>query len=220
VTAAQTAFEKGDKSKEKDPAGAKAAYLRAMGYYDRAAAAADKPADKHDMRLNQAIAAQNAGDDLDEAKVLFALIQTSPKERDLHAMLRGAYDRMGSKKKSGDEVWVVLGLNDPATAVTDVPGYTAKVTKASDAGKVLAANGPPQEIKQFKADQSTIDLWYYWDKKQTYAFSTGRQVGMADFGQFGPESGDKGAEAANAGGAKAPVKATPKPAPKAPVKKG
>jgi hypothetical protein len=221
VTGAQTAFEKGDKTKAADAAGSKAAYLRAMGYYGKAADNATTPQDKHDMRINQAIAAQNAGDDLDEAKIVFAQLQDSPKEKDLHLMLRGAYDRMGNKKKSGDEVWVILGLNDGATAVSDVPGYTAKVVKSSDAGKTLAAMGPPDEIKQFKAEQSTIDVWYYWGKKQTFAFSAGRQVGTANFGDFGPATAGGGAAASPAPGAtKATGKPAPKAAPKTAVKKG
>jgi hypothetical protein len=142
-------------------------------------------------------------------------------------MLRGAYDRLGSKKKSGDEVWVILGLNDQATSVADVAAFTGKLPRSSEAAKVLAAQGPPEEIKQFKAEQSTIDLWFYWTKKQTFAFSGGRQVGSANFGEFGPETFDK-AEAANVGATKgarpaakpAAKPAGAKPAPKPPVKKG
>jgi tetratricopeptide (TPR) repeat protein len=220
VLAAQTAFDQGDKTKDKDPAGGKAAYARAAGYYGHAADNGPAAQDKHDMRFNEAVAFQNAGDDLNEAKVLFALVQDAPKDKSMHAMLRGAYDRLGSKKKADDEVWVILGLNDNAVPVADVPGYVAKVAKVSDAGKTLAANGSPEDVKQFKTEQSTIDIWYYWTKKQAFAFSTGRLVGSANFGEFGPETSGGGGGPAPVGGAgpaKAPTKA---PAPKAPVKKG
>jgi hypothetical protein len=223
VLAAQTSYEQGDKLKEKDPAGSKAAYARAAGYYGHAFENATLPADKHDMRFNKAVALQNAGDNLGEAKILFAMVQDTPKDKSLHGMLRGAYDRMGSKKKTDDEVWVILGLNDTATPVADVTGYVAKVVKASDAGKTLAAQGPPEEVKQFKTDQSVIDIWYYWTKKLVFAFSTGRQVGAANFGEFGPETVNAPPAPAGGGaaGGAAPAKApAPKPAPKAPVKKG
>jgi tetratricopeptide (TPR) repeat protein len=188
VQAAQTAFEQGEKLDEKKDAGAKAAFARAQGYYGRAATAAADAGAKKDMTYNQAIAAQRAGADLDAAKLVWGLVQDNPKDKALHGMLRSAYDRMGSKKKADDEVWVILGLNDTATPVTDVPGYLAKVVKTSDAGKVLTAQGAPEDVRQFKSGETQIDLWYYWNKKQVFAFAGGRQVGTANWGEFGPEA--------------------------------
>jgi tetratricopeptide (TPR) repeat protein len=185
VRAAQTAFEQGDKLDEKKDPAAKAVYARAQGYYGRAAAAAPDAQNKKDMTYNQAIAAQKAGADAESAKLVFALVQDNPKDKALHGLLRSAFDRIGNKKKADDEVWVILGLNDNATAVADIPGYLTKVAKTSDAGKTLAANGPPEEVKQFKSGDTQIDIWYYWPKKLTYAFAGGRQVGTANFGDFG-----------------------------------
>ena len=185
VRAAQTAFEQGDKLDEKKDPAAKVAYARAQGYYGRAAAAAPDAQNKRDMTYNQAIAAQKAGADAESAKIVFALVQDNPKDKALHGLLRSAFDRMGNKKKADDEVWVILGLNDNATPVADLPGYLAKIAKTSDAGKTLAANGPPDEVRQFKSEQTQIDVWYYWPKKLTYAFAGGRQVGTANFGDFG-----------------------------------
>ncbi|MEP7028517.1 MAG: tetratricopeptide repeat protein, partial [Candidatus Eisenbacteria bacterium] len=189
VRAAQASFEQAQKLDEKKDPAAKAAYARAQDYYGRAAKAAPDAQNKHDMSYNQAVAAQNTGDDLMGAKLVFGLLQEDPKDKALHGMLRGFYDRLGSKKKSDDEVWVVLGLNDTATPVADVAAYTAKVSKASDAGKTLAAQGAPEEVKQFKTGDTVIDLWYYWGKKLCFAFSAGRQLGSANFGEFGPEGG-------------------------------
>ena len=188
VQAAQTSFELGDTLEARKDAGAKAAYARAQGYYGRAAAAAADAGGKKDMTYNQAIAAQKAGADLESAKLVWGLVQDNPKDRALQGMLRSSYDRMGSKKKADDQVWVVLGLNDTATPVTDLAGYTAKVAKTSDAGKTLTAQGNPEEVKQFKSGETQIDLWYYWNKKQVFAFSAGRQVGTANWGEFGPET--------------------------------
>jgi tetratricopeptide (TPR) repeat protein len=187
VLAAQTSFEQAQKLEEKKDPGAKAAYSRAQGYYGRAAAVAPDAANKRDMSYNQAVAAQNTGDELMGAKLTFGLVQDNPKDKALHGMLRGFYDRLGSKKKADDEVWVILGLNDNATAVTDIAAYTAKVVKTTEAGKTLASQGPPEEVKQFKSGETQIDLWYYWSKKLCFAFTGGRQVGSANFGEFGPE---------------------------------
>jgi len=188
VQAAQTSFEYGEKLEEKKDPGAKAAYARAQGYYGRAAAAGADAGAKKDMTYNQAIAAQKAGADVESAKLVWGLVQDNPKDKALQGMLRSSYDRMGSKKKADDQVWVVLGLNDTATPVTDVPGYTAKVVKTSDAGKTLTAQGNPEEVRQFKSGETQIDLWYYWNKKQVFAFAGGRQVGSANWGEFGPET--------------------------------
>ena len=188
VQAAQTSFEYADTLEAKKDPGAKAMYGRAQGYYGRAASSAADAGAKRDMTYNQAIAAQRAGDDLGAAKIVWGLVQDNPKDKTLHSMLRGAYDRMGSKKKADDEVWVILGLNETATPVADVPGYTAKVAKTSDAGKTLTAQGAPEEVRQFKSGETQIDLWYYWNKKQVFAFAAGRQVGTANWGDFGPET--------------------------------
>ena len=188
VQAAQTSFEYGEKLEEKKDAGAKAAFARAQGYYGRSAGAAPDAGAKKDMTYNQAIAAQKAGQDLESAKLVWGLVQDNPKDKALQGMLRSSYDRMGSKKKADDQVWVVLGLNDTATPVADMPGYTAKVVKTSDAGKTLTAQGNPEEIRQFKSGETQIDLWYYWNKKQVFAFAGGRQVGSANWGEFGPET--------------------------------
>ena len=210
VLAAQTSFEQAQKLEEKKDPGAKAAYARSQGYYARAATVAPDAGAKRDMNYNQAVAAQNTGDELMGAKLVFGLVQDNPKDKALHGMLRGFYDRLGSKKKADDEVWVILGLNDNATPVTDVTGYTAKVVKTSEAGKTLATQGAPEEVKQFKSGETQIDLWYYWSKKLCFAFTGGRQVGAANFGEFGPEG---------PASSPAPAKPAPKPAAK-PTGKG
>jgi len=188
VQAAQVSYEYAEKLDKDKKDTAKAMYGRSAGYYGKAAAAAADASAKKDMTYNQAIASQNAGDNLGSAKLVWSLVQDNPKDKALHSMLRGAYDRMGSKKKADDEVWVILGLNDTATPVTDVPGYIAKVVKTTDAGKTLTAQGTPEDVRQFKSGETQIDLWYYWNKKQVFAFAGGRQVGTANWGEFGPET--------------------------------
>jgi tetratricopeptide (TPR) repeat protein len=188
VQGAQTAFEQGEKLEEKKDPAAKASYARAQAYYGRAAASGADATAKKDMTYNQAIAAQKAGADVESAKLVWGLVQENPKDKALQGMLRSSYDRMGSKKKADDQVWVVLGLNETAVAVPDVAGYTAKVVKTSDAGKTLTAQGNPEEVRQFKSGETQIDLWYYWNKKQVFAFAGGRQVGSANWGEFGPET--------------------------------
>jgi tetratricopeptide (TPR) repeat protein len=195
--AAQTSFEQGQKLKEaKDDAGALAAFRRSAEYFGRAAVLAPDAAAGRDMYYNQAVAAQNAGDDKAAAKILFALVQDYPKDASLHRMLRGAWDRMGSKNKASDHVWVILGLSDEATPVADIAAYTSKIAKTSAAGRILAEQGPPEEIRQFTSGTTSVDVWYYWAKKRVYAFSNNQLAGSANFGEFGPENGDAASQPA------------------------
>ena len=187
--AAQTSFDKARKAEEaKDEAGAKAAYTQAAGYFSRAVAAAPDETNKKDMMYNQVVAAQAGGDAKSAAKVAFDLVQMDPKDVSYHRLLRSAYDKMGAEAKAGEEVWVILGLGDTAVPVADVAAFTATVVKTSEAGKALAANGPPEEVRQFTSGDNKVDVWFWWTKKLCAAFTGGRQVGMANFGEFAPDA--------------------------------
>jgi tetratricopeptide (TPR) repeat protein len=186
---AQTSYEHGQKLDEKkDATGAKTAYDKAVVYFGRAAEQAPADSLKRDMRYNQAVAAQAGGDVQTAAKVLFDLVQEHPKDATLHKMLRGSYEKLGQKKKADEQIWVVLGMADNSSPVADVAAYTSTVGKASDAGKTLAAQGAPEEVRQFASGETKVDVWYYWQKKRVYAFSGGRQVGTANFGEFPTEA--------------------------------
>jgi tetratricopeptide (TPR) repeat protein len=199
--AAQTAFEKAQKQGEaKDEAGAKATYKRAADYFSRASAAAPDETNKNDMKYNQAIAAQQAGEAKMAAEAAYALVQVNPKELSYHRVLRGAYDKMGAQKKVDEQTWVILGLNENATVVADIPGFTAKVPKTSEAGKLLAELGPPDEIRQFVNGDLKVDVFYWWTKKRAAAFTGGRQVGTANFGEFAADVPAPTKSAAKAGG--------------------
>lgn len=182
---ANTTFEQAQKLGEaKNEAGAKAAYAKAAGYFGRASAAASDAQTKNDMMYNAAVASQQAGDGKAAAKAAFSLVQDNPKEASYHRLLRSGYDKMGAEAKTTEETWVILGLNDSATPVADLAGFTAKVAKGSDSGKALAQHGPPDEIRQDTIDKLTVEVWYWWAKKRAVAFTGGRKVGEAEFGVF------------------------------------
>jgi tetratricopeptide (TPR) repeat protein len=187
--ASQTTFEKAQKQVEaKDEAGAKASFARAAVYFGRASDAAPDATNKNDMRYNQAIAFQQAGDGKAAAMAAFELVQANPRDLSYQRLLRGAYDKMGAQKKADEQTWFILGMNETATSVADVPGFVAKVTKASEAGKALGELGPPDEVRQFTSSDLKVDVWYWWEKKRAAAFTGGRQVGMANFGEFAPDA--------------------------------
>ena len=203
--AAQTAFTKAQKLVEaKDEAGAKAMFGRAAGYFGRAAAAAPDPTNKNDMLYNQAIASQQAADYKGAATIAYGLVQDNPKEISYHRLLRGGYDKMGAQKKADEQTWVILGMNESATTVADIAGFVAKVPKASEGGKLLVDLGPPDEIRQFTNGDLKVDVWYWWTKKRAVAFTSGHQVGAANFGEFAPDAPAAPAtkSAAKAGGKK------------------
>ncbi len=183
--AAQTSFEKAKKLEEaKDEAGAKAAYAQAAGYFGRAVPVAPDESNKKDMMYNQVVASQAAGDPKTAARVAFDLVQIDPKDVTYHRLLRSAYDKMRAVDKAAEEVWAILGLGDTATPVADLPAFLATVTKTSEAGKALAQFGPPDEVRQFNSGDMKVDVWYWWTKKRCIAFTGGRKVGEANFGEF------------------------------------
>lgn len=195
---AQTTFEMAQKLQEqKDEAGAKAAFAKAAGYFARASKAAPDDQNRNDMKFNSAVASQQAGDAKAAAQAAFELVQASPKDLSYHQLLRTGYEKMGAQDKSTEQTWVILGLNKNASVVDDVAGFTAKVGKATEPGKALAELGPPDEIRQFTNGDLKVDVWYWWAKKRAVAFTGGRQVGTANFGEFAAD-----APTAKAGGTK------------------
>jgi tetratricopeptide (TPR) repeat protein len=187
--AAQTSFEKAEKQvKDKDEAGAKVTFAKSAEYFGRAAAAAPDSTNKNDMMYNQAIASQQAGDAKASATVAFALVQANPRDLSYHRLLRTAYDKAGFQKKADEQTWVILGLNEQATSVADIPGFTAKVGKVSEPGKALAELGAPEEIRQFTNGDLKVEVWYWYGKKRAVAYTGGRQVGAANFGEFPTEA--------------------------------
>jgi tetratricopeptide (TPR) repeat protein len=187
--AAQTAFDKAKKAEEaKDEPTAKAAYIQAAGYFGRAVAAAPDETNKKDMMYNQVVATQAGGDAKGAAKVAFDLVQLDPKDVTYHRLLRSAYQKMGAADKDAEEVWAILGLGDTATPVADVTAFLATVPKTGEAAKALAEHGPPDEVRQFTSGDTKVDVWYWWTKKRCIAFTGGRQVGAANFGEFASDA--------------------------------
>ncbi len=194
--AAQTAFDKAKKLEEaKDEPGAKAAYGQAAGYFGRAVATAPDETNKKDMMYNQVVASQASGDAKTAGQVAFDLVQIDPKDVTYHRLLRSAYDKMGAEKKASDEVWAILGLGDTAAPVADLAAFTGSVGKTSEAGKALGELGPPDEVRQFNSGDMKVDVWYWWTKKRCVAFTGGRKVGEANFGEYAPDAPKASAQA-------------------------
>lgn len=189
TNAAQTTYTQAETlTTRKDEAGAKAAFMRAAAYFNRASAAAPDAEKKNDMLYNAAVASQRAGDAKAAANAAYTLVQANPKSLDYHRLLRTGYDKMGAQKKADEQTWVILGMNDQAQVVADLPGFVAKVAKTSESGKALAEHGPPDEIRQFTNGDLKVDVWYWWTKKRAVAFTGGRRVGAANFGEFAPDA--------------------------------
>jgi tetratricopeptide (TPR) repeat protein len=183
--AAQTTYTRAETlAVAKDDAGSKAMYAKAATYFARASAAAPDAQNKFDMQYNGAIASQRAGDAKASATAAFALVQDNPKDLNYHRLLRTGYDKMGAQKKADEQTWVILGLNEQASTVKDIPAHVATFAKASDPGKAAAELGPPDEIRQFTNGDLKVEVWYWWTKKRAIAFTGGRKVGEANFGEF------------------------------------
>ena len=191
---------------QKDSTGARAARAKSAEAFGRAAAIAPSDSVRRILTYNQAVASESAGQPRQAAELCFGLIQSQPNDLDAHRVLRTAYDSMGLSEQATDEFWVIAGLSSKATSEANPDTYLEALPKASDAAKVVAAQGKPDEVRHVVAGDTKVDIWFYWAKKRAFAFTTNRQMGSANFGVL-------------ATGAPAVPGAGTKPTPKAPARK-
>lgn len=118
---------------------------------------------------------------LDEAAaVLHQALLLNPKEKKLHMQLGGVYSRADNQPKSYEEMVVYIALSRGTTA--DNPGDAAKRNPAgSDAAKVLAAQGAPEQLQFWEAEGQKYETWFYWSKNLAYTFRVGQQVAKSDW---------------------------------------
>ncbi len=134
------------------------------------------------------------------ADALHRAVNTKPKDMNLHRQLGGVYARADNQPKSYEEMVVYIALKSGTTA--DNAADAAKKAPAnSDAAKVLAAQGAPEELRYWEAEGQKYETWFYWGKNVAYTFRTGQQVAKSDWGAPPPKLG----KAAAAAPAKAPT---------------
>lgn len=97
-------------------------------------------------------------------------VEIKPQEKNFHRQLGSIYTRSGNNARGTDELMVYLAMQN-GKPVAD-PASQAKAAKqGTDASKALAADGVPEALYQWEADNQKFETWFYWGKKKAIAFS-------------------------------------------------
>jgi tetratricopeptide (TPR) repeat protein len=115
------------------------------------------------------------------AQVLHAAVVSDPKNKALHRQLGSVYTKAGMNVKGTEELMVFLALQN-GTAAPDAAARAKEAPAGSDAAKMLASMGPPDQVNRWEADGSNYDTWFYWEKRQAMHFAAdGRQAQKSDW---------------------------------------
>jgi Flp pilus assembly protein TadD len=122
----------------------------------------------------------------DAAAVLHKAVNLKPHEKKLHSQLGGVYSRAENQPKSYEEMVVYIAL-ERGTPAEDAAGAAKKAPANSDAAKVLASLGAPEEVRFWEADGQKYETWFYWSKNLAYTMRAGQQVAKSDWGAPPPK---------------------------------
>jgi Flp pilus assembly protein TadD len=144
-----------------------------------------KPAETEAMSALGAVLAETKRFD-DAAAVLHQALLLKPKEKTLHRQLGGVYSSADNQPKSYEEMVVFIAL-ERGTPAEDAAEAAKKAPAGSDAAKVLAAMGAPEELRYWEAEGQKYESWFYWQKNVAYTFQGGKQVAKSDWGAPPPK---------------------------------
>ena len=92
----------------------------------------------------------------------------------------------GNKPKSYEEMVVFIAL-ERGTPAEDAAAAAQKAPAASDAAKLLATMGAPEELRYWEAEGQKYETWFYWQKNVAYTLQGGKQVAKSDWGAPPPK---------------------------------
>lgn len=144
-----------------------------------------KPSETEAMSALGAVLAETKRFD-DAAAILHQALLLKPKEKSLHRQLGGVYASADNQPKSYEEMVVFISL-ERGTPAEDPAAAAAKAPAASDAAKVLAAQGAPEEVRYWEAEGQKYETWFYWGKNLAYTLRGGQQVAKSDWGAPPPK---------------------------------
>lgn len=122
----------------------------------------------------------------DAAAVLHKAVNLKPHEKKLHSQLGGVYSRAENQPKSYEEMVVYISLERGVLA-ENAAEAVKKAPANSDATKILASLGTPEEVRHWEADGQKYDTWFYWGKNLAYTLRDGQQVARSDWGAPPPK---------------------------------
>ena len=96
-------------------------------------------------------------------------LSLKPKEKVMHRQMSSAYTRCGNNAKGTEELVVFIAL-DRGQAAADAAAAAKEAKQGSEAAKTLAADGVPEAVYNWTADNQKWATWIYWDKKRAFTF--------------------------------------------------
>jgi len=144
-----------------------------------------KPGETEAMSALGAVLAETKRYD-DAAAILHQALLLKPKDKGLHRQLGGVYSGADNQPKSYEEMVVYIALERGTPA--ENPGEAARKSPAgSDAGKLLASLGDPEELRYWEAEDQKYETWFYWQKNVAYTLRGGQQLAKSDWGAPPPK---------------------------------
>lgn len=122
----------------------------------------------------------------DAAAALHRAVNLKPHEKKLHSQLGGVYSRAENQPKSYEEMVVYISL-ERGTPAENAAEAVKKAPANSDATRILASVGTPEEVRFWEADGQKYETWFYWGKSLAYTLRTGQQVARSDWGAPPPK---------------------------------
>ena len=144
-----------------------------------------KPSETEAMSALGSVLAETKRYD-DAAAILHQALLLKPKEKTLHRQLGGVYSRADNQPKSYEEMVVFIAL-ERGTPAENAAEAAKKAPAGSDAAKVLASMGAPEELRYWEAEGQKYETWFYWQKNVAYTFQGGKQVAKSDWGAPPPK---------------------------------
>jgi tetratricopeptide (TPR) repeat protein len=123
------------------------------------------------------------------AAILHKAVNLKPKDAGLHRRLSNIYQMAGNASLSQQEIYVWIAL-DRGQAAPDAAEAAKKATAATDAGKMLASMGTPDEVRFWEASGQKYQTWLYWSKNSGATFqANGLLIAKSDWGAPPPKLG-------------------------------
>jgi tetratricopeptide (TPR) repeat protein len=127
----------------------------------------------------------------DEAiRTLHAAVQLKPQNKTLHRQFGSVYTKAGNNAKATEELMIFLAMQNGQPSAD--PAASARAAPAgSDAARILASDGVPEQTISWTAEQESYESWFYWEKKRVYTFKAGKIVTRSDWSAAPPPSGGR-----------------------------
>jgi tetratricopeptide (TPR) repeat protein len=123
----------------------------------------------------------------DAAAAVWQAVNLKPDNKNLHRQLGSIYTKCGNNAAATQFLMLYLAMQNGQPAAD--PAAAAKAAPAgSAASKVLAAEGAPEQVIDWNADQNKYQTWFYWAKKNAHTFQSGAEVAKTDWSGAPPKA--------------------------------